>query len=65
MLIFVCHSFLLSYRIVSFVFRISKELTPQRQLKEDAVLVVDQLMVLVQYTAVSEYSLKLETLKAY
>ncbi|KAL9278888.1 hypothetical protein AtEden1_Chr5g0091581 [Arabidopsis thaliana] len=31
--------------------RISKELTPQRQLKEDAVLVVDQLMVLVQYTA--------------
>jgi uncharacterized membrane protein YcjF (UPF0283 family) len=44
-------SFLLSCRIVSFVLRISKELTPQRQLKEDAVLVVDQLMVLVQYTA--------------
>ncbi|KAJ4883185.1 hypothetical protein Rs2_33278 [Raphanus sativus] len=31
--------------------RISKELTPQRQLNEDAVLVVQQLMVLVQYTA--------------
>ncbi|XP_010546296.1 PREDICTED: uncharacterized protein LOC104818411 [Tarenaya hassleriana] len=31
--------------------RISKELTPQRQLKEDAKLVVEQLMVLVQYTA--------------
>ncbi|KAL1196326.1 Protein PSK SIMULATOR 3 [Cardamine amara subsp. amara] len=31
--------------------RISKELTPQRQLMEDAVLVVGQLMVLVQYTA--------------
>ncbi|KAG2300761.1 hypothetical protein Bca4012_046647 [Brassica carinata] len=31
--------------------RISKELTPQRQLNEDAVLVVKQLMVLVQYTA--------------
>ncbi|XP_024012066.1 uncharacterized protein LOC18019000 isoform X2 [Eutrema salsugineum] len=31
--------------------RISKELTPQRQLNEDAVLVVEQLMVLVQYTA--------------
>jgi len=58
-------SFLLSCRIVSFVLRISKELTPQRQLKEDAVLVVDQLMVLVQYTAVSDYFQKLETLKAY
>ncbi|KAL0888289.1 hypothetical protein Bca101_012272 [Brassica carinata] len=31
--------------------RINKELTPQRQLNEDAVLVVKQLMVLVQYTA--------------
>ena len=39
------------------VLRIIKELTPQRQLNEDAVLVVDQLMGLVQYTSVSEYFL--------
>ncbi|KAF2560636.1 hypothetical protein F2Q70_00014137 [Brassica cretica] len=31
--------------------KIIKELTPQRQLNEDAVLVVDQLMGLVQYTS--------------
>ncbi|KAJ4911783.1 hypothetical protein Rs2_06404 [Raphanus sativus] len=31
--------------------KIIKELTPQRQLNEDAVLVVDQLMALVQYTS--------------
>ncbi|CAH8281535.1 unnamed protein product [Eruca vesicaria subsp. sativa] len=31
--------------------RISKEQTPQRQLNEDVVLVVEQLMALVQYTA--------------
>ncbi|KAF8046913.1 hypothetical protein N665_3339s0002 [Sinapis alba] len=31
--------------------KIIKELTPQRQLNEDAVLVVDQLMHLVQYTS--------------
>ncbi|KAL0728414.1 hypothetical protein Bca4012_024507 [Brassica carinata] len=31
--------------------KINKELTPQRQLNEDAVLVVDQLLGLVQYTS--------------
>lgn len=34
-------------------FRLGSELTPQRQLKEDAETVMQQLMALVQYTAVS------------
>ena len=33
--------------------RISRELTPQKQLKEEAELVIEQLMISVHYTAVS------------
>ena len=35
------------------MFRLGSELTPQKQLKEEAEIVMQQLMTLVQYTAVS------------
>lgn len=38
---------------VFYDFRLGSELTPQKQLKEEADTVMQQLMTLVQYTAVS------------
>lgn len=35
------------------IFRLGLELTPQKQLKDEAEMVMQQLMTLVQYTAVS------------
>jgi len=35
------------------MFRLGSELTPQKQLKEEAEMVMQQLMTFVQYTAVS------------
>ena len=36
------------------MFRLGTELTPQKQLKEEAEMVMQQLMTFVQYTAVSK-----------
>jgi len=36
------------------MFRLGSELTPQKQLKEEAEIVMQQLMTFVQYTAVSK-----------